>query len=562
MANDIWQQVYEAEQFLRFIFPGDHKIVELRCLFPTPYPDPKKPIVARGGRFDDLAAMARNAVALQEKNGAIGCYYTLNTLKPSSTHIGSRQINRFTRVTQTCLTTREEDILHRCNLLIDCDSLHPKDVMASDEEHNATFELADQVTIFLRSRGWPEPIRLDSGNGCHLIYAADLPADDENTYYWKNCLRYLSERFTHSLAKIDTSVFNKARISRLPGCLNQKGENTPDRPHRIATVIRFPQERVQVTVGQIMSLAVDHGTGLFDASKIPMKSSTSKSVNLKDDEVNDAVRLLEEYELDCVGVKHDGPKTMYFLSECPMAGYQHKNDDQHTAIIWDPTRESSLGWKCLSDDCNGVYTIADVLHHLEEGTGHKFRDLTEEDYEAMGIDLDEWVEENNRIIDEANRVHPDDNFIPDDDEQDYDDQDEPLTASTPGLTVPVFPPAPTAPPDEAPAPRGSLLSVWCAFDVAFQRTMMGITDPDQRLAMAKWAWDTSAEADTETMRTWMGAVYAAEIERQRTATKPLTFWQKHYFEPDHTIIETVDQFDKTLAEYDAAVEACKAGRFI
>jgi hypothetical protein len=42
--------------------------------------------------------------------------------------------------------------------------------------------------------------------------------------------------------KIDASVFNAARIWKLPGTMACKGADMPDRPHRIARLIEVPKE--------------------------------------------------------------------------------------------------------------------------------------------------------------------------------------------------------------------------------------------------------------------------------------------------------------------------------
>jgi hypothetical protein len=78
----------------------------------------------------------------------------------------------------------------------------------------------------------------DSGNGYHLLYRVDLPADDGGLV--ERILAALGERFDTPHAKIDRTVFNPARICKLPGTLARKGDSTADRPHRRAKLLEVP----------------------------------------------------------------------------------------------------------------------------------------------------------------------------------------------------------------------------------------------------------------------------------------------------------------------------------
>ena len=87
----------------------------------------------------------------------------------------------------------------------------------------------------LRGKGWPEPIVADSGNGGHLMYAIDLPAEDGGLV--ERCLNSLAARFSDEMVTIDTSVFNPARIWKLYGTAACKGDHTTDRPHRMSWIV-------------------------------------------------------------------------------------------------------------------------------------------------------------------------------------------------------------------------------------------------------------------------------------------------------------------------------------
>src|SRR5256885_985310 len=81
----------------------------------------------------------------------------------------------------------------------------------------------------------PDPMYADSGNGYHLLYPVDLPAKDGGLV--KAVLRSLAGRFDEEGVKVDTTVFNAARLTKLYGTRACKGENTLERPHRWTRVL-------------------------------------------------------------------------------------------------------------------------------------------------------------------------------------------------------------------------------------------------------------------------------------------------------------------------------------
>ena len=78
----------------------------------------------------------------------------------------------------------------------------------------------------------------DSGNGYHLLYRIDLPAADGGLV--ERVLKSLAARFDNEHVKIDQSVYNPARICKLPGTMARKGDHTEARPHRRAKLLEVP----------------------------------------------------------------------------------------------------------------------------------------------------------------------------------------------------------------------------------------------------------------------------------------------------------------------------------
>src|SRR5437660_1330324 len=86
----------------------------------------------------------------------------------------------------------------------------PPSVSAPEEEKDVASQKATNVLNYLRGRGFPDPVVIDSGNGFHLIYRIDLPAEDGGLV--KSVLAALAKRFNDPACKVDTSVSNPSRI--------------------------------------------------------------------------------------------------------------------------------------------------------------------------------------------------------------------------------------------------------------------------------------------------------------------------------------------------------------
>jgi hypothetical protein len=186
------------------------------------------------GFFDagHLPDLAKAALALTPH--AKGVYFTLNPLHHA---LLARRCNRTAWANEGELA-KDKDVSARRWLLVDADPIRDPLVSATDAEKAEAKAVALNVREHLRGRGWPDPVLSDSGNGYHLLYRVGLPAADGGQV--ERLLRALAARFDTPRVKIDRTVFNPSRICKLPGTLARKGDHTPDRPHRRASVLEFP----------------------------------------------------------------------------------------------------------------------------------------------------------------------------------------------------------------------------------------------------------------------------------------------------------------------------------
>jgi hypothetical protein len=177
---------------------------------------------------------------------AAGVYITLNPVKRDCL---ARAANRIKRAKDT---SSDPDITHRHWLLIDTDPKRPRGISSNDAEHERALERAKEIRAWLQKRGWPLPLYADSGNGGHLLYRVDLPADDGELL--ERVLKSLAEQFNDDGVSVDRSVHNPARISKLYGTLACKGDELPDRPHRLARLLEVPEHIEIVSREQLESI--------------------------------------------------------------------------------------------------------------------------------------------------------------------------------------------------------------------------------------------------------------------------------------------------------------------
>ncbi len=199
------------------------------------------------GWFDDLGKAAQAALKLEEM-GAAGTYLTAN---PCDTALLARANNRI--VEWIDQVTSDTEIVRRRWLPLDFDPHRPSGISATAEEKQAGMALAETAGEMLRARGWPYPLIMDSGNGCYRLVRIDLPNDKETTELLRHVLVGIAtllspqERDGEPYATLDLAMYNAARIIRLPGTTNSKGDDTLDRPHRHA-VLYSPVDECPVDV--------------------------------------------------------------------------------------------------------------------------------------------------------------------------------------------------------------------------------------------------------------------------------------------------------------------------
>lgn len=294
------------------------------------------------GYFDELPALLNEARrASSTTQNAIGVYVTLNPVNPA---LLSRCKNRMKRANKGD-TTGDQHILRRTRLLIDIDASPASGISTTDEEHESAIALARKIEVVLTETGWPKPMLCDSGNGAHLVYAIDLPRDDEGLVgrvleaaqqLWGG-----DELANSSKLKIDTSNKNPARITKLYGTPTRKGDNTKERPHRRSRVLEVPTSLDVVTREQLEQLAL-----IIVKSDRPSASRSADWTSRDYDGVSFIETFLSKHGIDAKrSIGNDGSQ-IWILEVCPFNADHHRGE-AHVGV----RANGMIGAECKHDSC-------------------------------------------------------------------------------------------------------------------------------------------------------------------------------------------------------------------
>jgi hypothetical protein len=215
----------EIKKLWQLIAVGSSSILELRALPPNGVLPKLKAVTKhfQAAEYPDVEACKRAFEHEALGLNAIGynIYIVMNPIKEDFSGYAAG----------------DEDIAYRDLLLIDIDRAVKKAEPASGAEIECARVTANELMAYLSSCGFPTPFRVMSGNGHHLYYVLqDVPNTPEATSTVRQVLQNLAARFDDANVKIDTSVFNASRITKVPGTIMRKGPESLLRPYRMAVV--------------------------------------------------------------------------------------------------------------------------------------------------------------------------------------------------------------------------------------------------------------------------------------------------------------------------------------
>jgi P4 family phage/plasmid primase-like protien len=298
------------------------------------------------GYFSDRDQLIAECEGL---SGGLGVEAVYTTLNPVHSDLLARSYNRVKGRAKN--TTADPDITRRVLLPIDCDAARPAGISATDEERDEAIDAVRQVRVYLTGEGFPDSLLGDSGNGGHALYRVDLP----NTPEVAETLRQFLERlvihfnFDPSRVKLDTTVFNAARIWKVYGTKVCKGDELGGRRHRLARILELPQQMEPVTLALLQKVIGQDkkpATSLPDLTMPPPSTGDREAFNRSR---RLAEKVIEQGGLEVVKNKDYQGGVLWVLDRCPFC-----DNADYTAHV-EVQADGKLCFACKHNRCQGYH---------------------------------------------------------------------------------------------------------------------------------------------------------------------------------------------------------------
>ena len=307
------------------VFKRDNELVEIRFLGNNK---------TASGYYKNIENLVRD-VERMDAEGKFQIYFTLNCIEDSC--YGREQCEKV--VWKPKNTTTDNDIKGRYWILIDLDPKRPAGTSSSNDEYEKAHIKAVEVYRYIMDMGFYEPVVCSSGNGWHLLLPCKIGISTDTNDVVNKFLKVLSMLFSDDSIDIDVKVGNPARICKLYGTMAKKGTNIPERPHRMARIVKTPEEIKPNNIEYFKKVAE-----LF-----PEREQPSVNNNWKPQDSN--------FDLDEFIAKHNIPVTRkvevadgtrYYLEHC-LFNPEHKGKD---AILF-KHNNGAVAYYCYHNSCQG-----------------------------------------------------------------------------------------------------------------------------------------------------------------------------------------------------------------
>lgn len=295
------------------------------------------------GYFKDPERLLRELSRLLSTERGANVYFVINDVSEACYDREQQEVLMMSKT-----TTSDNDISGRRWILVDIDSQRASGVGATDAEKEDARLVGNNVFSFLRDIGFSSPISCDSGNGYHLLYPIMISNTPDNTALVKDVLSVLDMFFSTSSAKVDTTVFNASRITKLYGTVARKGKNSKLRPHRESKILKAPDEIKPTDISLLRKVA----------AMLPKPEAKTRWNNYG----GDTFDLDHFISVHGIKVKEStsylgGQK--YVLEHC-LFDHSHKGKD---AAIF-KLDNGAIGYKCFHNSCAN-YKWQDVRSMFE-----------------------------------------------------------------------------------------------------------------------------------------------------------------------------------------------------
>jgi len=252
-------------------------------------------------------------------------------------------------------TTKDDEIVRRKFLLLDFDPVRRSQTNSTPEQFELAHKKAQDVFLFLRKKGWTEPIICISGNGWHILVPVDLPCDEETNKIIKDFYTYMGSVFSDDNVEFDEKVFTCARLTKLYSTWAKKGANVPSNPWRQSKIVYIPQQIVPTPLEKIKELA-----DLAPREEPKIAPNRQRPINNAPFDLrtwlnNHGISYKEETQ---------GNGTKFVLEHCP----------------WEDTHSTKQKWdSALFLAADGQITFNCFHSHCKDKTWFDFRTMYEPD---------------------------------------------------------------------------------------------------------------------------------------------------------------------------------------
>lgn len=229
-------------------------------------------------------------------------------------------------------TTGDKEITAIKWILIDADPERTTGVSSTDEEKAKAKETIKRVYKYLRGEGFSDPVVCDSGNGYHLLYSVDMAIEDAECT--KKFLQAIDMLFSDDAVKIDTSVFNPSRITKVYGTIARKGANTAERPHRASNFVYIPENILPNSI-QLLKKVI----GVIPEPPKPIYRNDRI-------ETFDIDKFIADNGIAVSRETTSGGIRKIVLEECPFDS-SHKSPDSAIFVM----QNGAIAFKCFHNSC-------------------------------------------------------------------------------------------------------------------------------------------------------------------------------------------------------------------
>jgi putative DNA primase/helicase len=221
----------QTRRFLAHILDPSVGCFEIRC-FSAIFDRTSGRIVPASNLSSTLAGWydsIDDALVDLGKLDGVSAYVTLNPVTPD---LLSRKHNGIARQKAV---TRDADVVAVRWLFVDIDPIRPDGISSTDVELRSAYEVQTEI-LAQHPEIEAASIYGCSGNGAWILVR--LPDYDPTTGrdLGHHALAWLNQTYSTPAAKVDVKAVNPSRVMCTPGTIKTKGEHSPARPWRLATI--------------------------------------------------------------------------------------------------------------------------------------------------------------------------------------------------------------------------------------------------------------------------------------------------------------------------------------